>query len=840
MMKCKIAALLLITLFGTFSVAFAAPAEKITNRKNVAAALFGATAEVVNADGSTKDANSILQNSHKDNAAVSLIGTPATLVISFSQPEQINLIRIYPGMLIYALNPSGEAGISAYKIERFNNGYFHPLLEAKEMPSFAKSGAKNAEEYYFEHSFAPIKAEKIRITVLKSGHSGRSASQPDIIPPEKRTSLIRSVEVYSSKRSNQLSVHLRDALEGDFSLRLYRNASVAKLHLKGIQFDALEAVLSIAEEKSNTPLLTRDVRLVKGPQIIDIPLKAFPDGRFILTIKAKAPDSLFKGEIRRMLRTEHLLPVSPPQGVIVVSDMKLFPVDDFHFAERTGVENFVPEAESIEISHRMGFGNGRQDGRSAFFLSIDNKGNYVSQFTEADNKNNRKTFYASSSDLKNWSVAEQTPTGKKPTAVKSPFAPLPPAAIPRWGIKTPFAQAKLRFYDPDKDGKFSLSEIRVQWFPPTLGDLSKHNLKPWTTYPVWEKNGEWLLLTKEPLYIERFDYSADALENEIDCNDNFGNQFLSDDGKTLFVGKAGRLRTFAPYTIEYDNIPEAYRIMRIYYTHDGVNWQYKYFAPPDDKDPVGFQHYGYSVQRVERNFYIAYLHAYPCFEQQIYPEICYSRDGLTWMRLKKRNPFVRNSPPDGWIFGMIFIESSPTPFEHDDFYYLPLGACWRRPHFYIDTNVGNVTGEALRRKFESRGLSEQWPYFKYFGTWDKLAESMQRCALNTVGLAKFRKDGFIAVKSGKNGGHLISRPLSAPNCELLLNAKGKLSIELTSPNGKLLPGFRAEFSGDSSAKSIIWENGAKQLPGSPFCVVLKTAANTELYTLHFKKINKGN
>ena len=39
----------------------AAPPKKITNRKNVAAELFGATAELTHADGSTEKVTSILQ-----------------------------------------------------------------------------------------------------------------------------------------------------------------------------------------------------------------------------------------------------------------------------------------------------------------------------------------------------------------------------------------------------------------------------------------------------------------------------------------------------------------------------------------------------------------------------------------------------------------------------------------------------------------------------------------------------------------------------------------------------------------------------------------------------------
>ena len=180
--------LTLFTLILSAVSVCAAPPKKITNRKNVAAELFGATAKIIHKDGSSEKVTSILQGSYVDNNAVALKGIPATIEIEFAQPEQINLIRIYPGNLKYAPYPSGEAGIKSYKIERYNNGYYHPLVEAKNQPSYAQSGAAGGEEYCFEHSFKPIKAEKIRITITESGHTGKSASRKDIIPMAERIS----------------------------------------------------------------------------------------------------------------------------------------------------------------------------------------------------------------------------------------------------------------------------------------------------------------------------------------------------------------------------------------------------------------------------------------------------------------------------------------------------------------------------------------------------------------------------------------------------------------------------------------------------------------------------
>ena len=79
--------LLALALCAALPVLAKAP-EPITNRKNVAAALYGATAVVTNADGTTQEAPSLLEGSHSDNAAVSLSGVPSSVEIIFAQPAE--------------------------------------------------------------------------------------------------------------------------------------------------------------------------------------------------------------------------------------------------------------------------------------------------------------------------------------------------------------------------------------------------------------------------------------------------------------------------------------------------------------------------------------------------------------------------------------------------------------------------------------------------------------------------------------------------------------------------------------------------------------------------------
>lgn len=815
-------------------------AADVKERENVASSLFGATAEITHADGKKNAAPGVISGLRQDNNAERLSGVPSTLTIEFARPEQINLIRIYPGKLIYAQYPSGECGISSYHVERFNNGYWHTVVKTEKQPHFDESGAESGDAYYYEHEFPPVNAAKIRITVLKSGHTGKSTSSPDIMPEAKRTSYLRAVEVYSTRRGKSRAAWLSEAMAGDFRLRVYRDQKKADLNLKGIRFGKpVEAELSIAGEKTKQVVMSRSLTLRNGAQQIAIPLEKIPNGRYIVTIKAKDAASPYKGEFRRMLRIDRSGQISLPAEPVDVSGLKIFPVDDFHFSRRNGVKNIVPEAKVIETSRRMGFGDGRQNSRSGDWLDIDSEGNFVQKFEErsVDNKKSR-TYYAYSRDLKNWQVSDTPPTGKANRVVKLPYAPLPAPAVPRWHQKTPLKDAKVRFYDRNRDGVPPLNEIRVQWFPPFLCKAEKYGLTEWGTYPVWEKNrGEWIILAREPMFVEKFGFIGDELETEKDCNDNFAPQFLSDDGRTLFYAKGAKLRTFPPYTIEYDNIQQAHRLMQIHYTNDGFHWKKHYFTLPDETDHWSYQHYGYSSFRVDRNFYIAYLHVYHCTKQQIYPEINYSRDGLNWKRIPGSEPFIRNTAPNTWLFGMIFNEYNPAPLEYDGKYYLAVGTAWKRPHFYLGPETPELTGTKLRRSFSSRGLEAQWPYFKVIGGWDKLAESMKN-AMNTVGIAVFRKDGWIAVKSPGEG-ELVSRIFSAPGNTLKLNGKGKFTVELLNASGDPLPDYSgsnaALVTGDTVNGDVVWKNGTcRKLPSIPFRVRI-IMDSAELYTIHFNR-----
>lgn len=111
-------------------------------------------------------------------------------------------------------------------------------------------------------------------------------------------------------------------------------------------------------------------------------------------------------------------------------------------------------------------------------------------------------------------------------------------------------------------------------------------------------------------------------------------------------------------------------------------------------------------------------------------------------------------------------------------------------------------------------------------------------AMNTVGIAVFRKDGWIAVKSPGEG-ELVSRIFSAPGNTLKLNGKGKFTVELLNASGDPLPDYSgsnaALVTGDTVNGDVVWKNGTcRKLPSIPFRVRI-IMDSAELYTIHFNR-----
>ena len=117
-----------------------------------------------------------------------------------------------------------------------------------------------------------------------------------------------------------------------------------------------------------------------------------------------------------------------------------------------------------------------------------------------------------------------------------------------------------------------------------------------------------------------------------------------------------------------------------------------------------------------------------------------------------------------------------------------------------------------------------------------------RLPSNTIRRLVLRKDGFVSVQSGYDGGELLTKPLTFAGGELRLNfstsAAGSVRVEVQDAGGRPLPGFALEdcpeMYQDEIDRVVCWNTGADLgvLAGQP--VRLRFALNdADLFAFRF-------
>lgn len=105
-----------------------------------------------------------------------------------------------------------------------------------------------------------------------------------------------------------------------------------------------------------------------------------------------------------------------------------------------------------------------------------------------------------------------------------------------------------------------------------------------------------------------------------------------------------------------------------------------------------------------------------------------------------------------------------------------------------------------------------------------------------------RTDGFVSVHAGYDGGDLITHPVVFEGRSLVINfstsAYGNVQVELQSPEGNAIEGFRMDecplIYGDETAHEVSWEAGAdvSRLSGKPVRMRFRLR-DADLYALRF-------
>lgn len=168
------------------------------------------------------------------------------------------------------------------------------------------------------------------------------------------------------------------------------------------------------------------------------------------------------------------------------------------------------------------------------------------------------------------------------------------------------------------------------------------------------------------------------------------------------------------------------------------------------------------------------------YEGPIDVQLVHSRDGRQWQRTRERTPIIPTGPHDYDAGCIMDIASKPVIFEDQIFYYY--------------TAVNTTHGGTIPPKRQ------------------------------TIGLARWRLDGFASLDAGPEGGILETKPWTAEEGKLTVNADlsdGELRVELLDPvSGRAWPGYglaeSVPISGDSIRHLVRWQEEAFVPTDRPF------------------------
>ena len=414
--------------------------------------------------------------------------------------------------------------------------------------------------------------------------------------------------------------------------------------------------------------------------------------------------------------------------------------------------------------------------------------------------------------------------------------------------------AVYRYYNPAVDGEVDLSQVRVRYSgygkDIMWGDLP---IPRRSRIALWERPGEDALILGDPITTDNHIFAEDEIGRWSDSNDNWGDIHLSPDGKTLSFQQTRLIPRFDPFLVHYDN-NTAERILVTWSTTNGVAWLPSFFDAATLESPWSTQHYG--VDRwTEENDHLqfSYLRIFDCQLQKIYTDLVYSRDGITWDRIKNNRPFIETGPRGTFNYGMSMLYNSSSNdswmrMTWDGYYYEPINWSMNTPHFMFLMAWGHEDLSFITPEFYSNWLGgrmvgeyglENSPIMNDYTSWEDLCEVTKESMLTPV-FMRYRLDGWISALPKERRAEITTKILQA-NGDLRINAKtepdGFVMVEVLDQYGNELEAYSkrnaAFFKGDEVDGALAWSDGlVTELPNGSFKlrIMLEKA---EVFTLKF-------
>jgi len=233
----------------------------------------------------------------------------------------------------------------------------------------------------------------------------------------------------------------------------------------------------------------------------------------------------------------------------------------------------------------------------------------------------------------------------------------------------------------------------------------------------------------------------------------------------------------------------------------------------DEADGEGTQFYGAGVDLYE-GLYVAMLWAYrEGGDGRIDTQLGVSRDGVHWERVADRAVFIPLGESGSWEDGMARgaerIIRVPPAGGSARINGVPSSAGGAQ-------RIGGVASAATGSARPGETGDELWIYYAGVNgphSGPKFpAESIVRKHKPAIGLATLRRDGFVSLDAGADGGWLLTRASALPAGALHLNvnaAGGSCVVALCDEDGRGIAGFEQSrpIAGDHLDVEVDWPQG---------------------------------
>lgn len=181
--------------------------EQIRKSGNIAVKEMGAK---VTASATDQDPNDLLDDGGYSHSVVTLQTMPASIDITWPQPQSVGEIRLLPGApnLLRGDLPNGATRDCApldYRLQyRQENRWIDlmpPVTNSQRFAEWAKTvSGLDPLSFQAVHKFAPVRTTSIRLVVTRSTDLGfrDSSDKSPVVPDDKRETILRGIEVIAA------------------------------------------------------------------------------------------------------------------------------------------------------------------------------------------------------------------------------------------------------------------------------------------------------------------------------------------------------------------------------------------------------------------------------------------------------------------------------------------------------------------------------------------------------------------------------------------------------------------------------------------------------------------